>query len=282
MQLLTVKLQDDFNLFHFGDKHEGSRLSSDSGWDEMVDMMHSKYDGCKNNYGVDGGDMIEAICADDKRFSPEKLSEPLPLAQMKAAVRRREPIKKQLLAILQGNHERKLWRFGDIAEEIANKLSVPYGTYTTKISIKDKHDNLMFKVYETHGFKTINSTADDPIRHESNMKLILKRHLKDKAGDCAVMIKHHTHKLIVCKPKSKLYLTDDGDTIRQNYTHWGQNEPYIHPDYRWYGNAGSFLKMYGDGFSSYSEVGEYNPVEMGFLITVVRDRKIQEMRIHRV
>ena len=105
-------------------------------------------------------------------------------------------------------------------------------------------------------------------------QLVLKRHLKFKAGDCAVMIKHHTHKLLVCKPESEVYLVDDGEQIRQAYTGWGQDEPYIHPDARWYGNGGSFMKLYIDGITGYAERAEYDPVELGFLVLKVRDRKI--------
>uniref|UniRef100_A0A6M3KAI6 Calcineurin-like phosphoesterase domain-containing protein n=1 Tax=viral metagenome TaxID=1070528 RepID=A0A6M3KAI6_9ZZZZ len=274
MKLLTVQLPDSHNIFHFGDVHKGSQLSCEAGWEQFVYMTNHKYDGCKNNYGIDGSDMIEAIMVDDKRFSNENVTEPQPLAQMKQAIKDRQRIKSRLLCILQGNHERKLWRFGDIAAYIAKDLGVPYGTFTAKISIVDKHGNLMYKIFETHGRKSINSTADDPKRRKTNLNLILKRHLKFKAADCAVMIKHHTHKLLVCGPEKELYLTDDGNKIQQNYTHWGQSESYIHPDARWYGNAGSFLKLYADDFSGYAEVAEYDPVELGFLVTKVRDRKI--------
>ena len=109
------------------------------------------------------------------------------------------------------------------------------------------------------------------------MHLILKRHLKFKAGDCAVMVKGHTHKLLVCKPEAELYLTDDGKRIQQKYTGWGQNEEYIHPDARWYGNTGSFLKLHGKGISGYAEIFEYDPVELGFLILKVRRKRIQSL-----
>ena len=274
MKLITKQLPDNHNIFHFGDLHDGSVLSSQGGWRKLVNLMNSNYDGCSNNYGIDGGDMIEAIMVDDPRFSPEKLTEALPLEQRKEAIRKRKPIKDKLITILTGNHERKLWRFGNIAEDICNELGVEYGTYTAKISIVDKHGDLMYKIFETHGSKTITSTADDPVRREANLKLILKRHLKRKAGDCAIMIKHHAHKLLVCKPESELYLIDDGKAVRQRYTGWGQNEEYIHPDARWYGCAGAFLRLYGDEVSGYAEIAEYDPVELGFLVTKVRKKRI--------
>ncbi len=274
MKLLSKILPRDHNLFFFGDLHDGSVLSSKHGWERLIDMMHSEYEGCSNNYGSEGGDDIEAIMVDDKRFDPEKLTQPLPLEQIDRAVELRQPIKDMMICKLMGNHERKLWRFGDITEAICKKLEVPYGTYTAKIIIKDKHGRLMYKIYVTHGFKNITSTADDPKRRQVHKQLILKRQLKFKAGDCAVMIKHHTHKLIVCKPESELYLTDDGEKIKQAYTGFTQSGNYIHPDARWYGNAGSFLKLYGKGISGYAEIMEYDPTELGFLILRCRDRHI--------
>ena len=274
MKLITVQLEDNHNIFFFGDAHHDSPMSSDSGWDTLCDMMHKKYDGCKNNYGAEGGDDIEAITPNDKRYGDELRKTDLPLLQRRNAVAKRQSIKHLMLYKLQGNHEQTLWTFGDIMADMCLDLGVPYGTWTTKLSVTDKRGNLMYKTYDTHGRKQVTSTADDPKRRKVNMQLTLKRHLKFKAGDCAVMIKHHTHKLLVCKPESELYLTDNGERINQNYTGWGQSEPYIHPDARWYGNAGSFLKLYGDGISGYAERAEYDPVELGFLILKVRDRKI--------
>lgn len=274
MKLLTKNLEANHNYFFFGDQHHGSVLSSKSGWNKLLDMMCSEYEGCSNNYGSDGGDMFEAIMVDDPRFSEEKLNEPLPLEQMKSAVKNREPIKDKLVTILMGNHERKLWKFGNLTAEVCEQLGVEYGTYTAKISIRDSKDNLMYKIYQTHGFRGASSSADDPIRRQSNLRLSIKRHLKFKAADCAVMVKHHIHKLIVSKPETELYLVDDGKKVKQQYTSWGQNEPYIHPDARWYGAAGSFMKLYEDGMSGYAEMAEYDPVELGFLVLRVRDKKI--------
>jgi hypothetical protein len=252
----------------------GSSLSTRKGFERLVEVFNQKYKGCKNNYGIDGGDMIEAIAVDDKRFNEDMLNQPLPLEQADQAIKDREPIKKKLIAILNGNHEDKLWKFGNLAEYIANKLGVTYGTYTVKLSVLDKSGKLMYKLYDTHGRKGISSSADDPIRVQANMELSLKRHLRYQAGDCAVMVKGHCHKLLVCKPREELYITDNGTKLQQNYTSWGQNEPYIHQDARWYGATGSFLRLFGEGISGYAEKAEYSPTELGFLILVVRDRQI--------
>lgn len=278
MKLLTVQLPHDHNNFLFGDKHEGSALSSQAGWDKLCHAMNSEYDGCSNNHGYELGDDIEAIMSDDPRFGPEKLKEKLPLAQKKEAVKMRQPIKHLLEVKLQGNHCRKLHRFGDLMEDMCEELGVPYGTYSSKVTINDSKGRLMYKMFLTHGFKGINSSADDPIRREANKRLVLKRHLKYKAADCAVMVKGHAHKLLVSKPESELYLYDNGKKIKQGYTGWGQDEQFIHPDARFYGCSGSFLTLYGKDFSGYAEVFELDPVQLGFLVLVVRDKKIVELK----
>lgn len=110
------------------------------------------------------------------------------------------------------------------------------------------------------------------------MELILKRHLKHKFGDCLLMSMGHTHKLLICSPNPELYLTDDGSQITQKYTRSDKADGYIHPDHRWYINTGSFLKLYGDGVSGYAERAGYDPVELGFIVVMVRDRKIVDVR----
>lgn len=281
MKIIPVKLEASHNLFFFGCKHDGSALSSDKAWDKMVDMMCSEYEGCSNNYGIDMGDAVEAITVDDKRFDPEILTrggEKLPLQQMMMAKKRREPIKDKLLIMHFGNHEFTLMSVGNITATICEDLGVNYGTFSSKMIVKDSRDNTMYRTYQTHGRKSINSTADDPKRRQTNLELTLKRHLKFKAADCVLQIKGHTHKLLVCKPASELYLYDDGEKIKQAHTSWGQNEEWIHPDARWYGNSGAFLKLFGDGMSGYAERAEYDPIEMGWLIAIIRDKKIMELR----
>jgi hypothetical protein len=209
---------------------------------------------------------------------PGQPADPLPLRQAQAAIERRKDIAPKLLYMLEGNHNRSLWRFGNLTDFICQGLGIEYGTYTTKLTVVTQDNKLMYKLFHTHGSKTITSTADDPKRRKANMELILKRQLRDKAGDCAVMAKGHAHKLLVTEPEKGLYLTDSGGKIKQNYTHWGQTENYIHPDARWYGCTGSMLRLYLDGISGYAEVAEYDPVEIGCLVLIVRDRQIMELR----
>jgi len=279
MKLLKCDLPVSHNIFLFGDLHIGTVLCHRDGIQQLIEMMQSSYHSCTNNYGVCVGDMIEAIMVDDKRYDIETTAEPFPLQQVKDAVKTLSPIASKLLCILKGNHEQKLWKFGDLAKEIADQLNVPYGTWTAKLTINNrekKNSKYLYKIFATHGRKSITSTADDPKRRLVNQRLILKRHLKFKAADCVVQVKGHTHKLIVCAPEEELYLIDDGKKVKQKYISSSQNAPYIHPDHRYYINSGSFYKLYGkDGISSYAEIAEYDPLELGFCILMVRDGKIQ-------
>ena len=76
------------------------------------------------------------------------------------------------------------------------------------------------------------------------------------------------------KPESELYLYDAKGHIKQGYTGWGQTDQFIHPDARWYGCSGSFLRLFGKDISGYAEIFEMDPTEIGFLILKVRDKKI--------
>lgn len=274
MKIITRKLPKDHNLFLFGDDHEGSLLRHDDGWNQLCDMMHSEYDGCSHNYGIHHGDPIEAIMVDDKRYDLVTVKEPIPMRQVEAAKENLKSIKGKVLAMCEGNHPLKLWRFGDLTRAICEPLGIEYGTWMFKMVVQDLKGNTMYKSLHTHGRKSITSTADDPQRRLTNAELILKRHLKFKAGDVSLSCKGHVHKLIVCEPQPELYITDDGRKTRQAYTELDQTAPYIHPDMQWYVATGSFLKTYGDGISGYAEIAEYDPVELGFAVARVRDRRI--------
>lgn len=279
---ITKKIvYNDYNLFEAGDEHEGSTMFHSDGWDMLVDMLYSEYDGlpANRNFVELHGDGMEAIAIDDKRYNPN-VTNPNIYLLMQSTIDRYKKIKEKINVVLDSNHWRKLWKWtGDpdkgVAYHICKESGVPYGTYSCRMKYIDSKDRLVFKHYMTHGSKSINSTADDPKRRVSNMELILKRHLKFKAGDCVLMTKGHTHKLLLCRPASELYLTESSDgTIKQAYTESSHTDKFIHPDHRWYLNTGSFRKTLGDGFSDYAEIAEYDPTELGFWIVKVRNREI--------
>ena len=285
MKLITLKLPSNHNQFFFGDLHEGSILFSESGWNEFVKCLRGPYEGCYNNYACGGGDLMEAIMINDRRADAQKMQEPFVSYQIATTTERMKGIADVLNYLLDGNHETYLWRYGPIIKKMCDDISTPehtvhYGTVTAKMTVLNTKGKLMYKIFDTHGRKGVNSAADDPLRRDVNLQLILKRHLRRKAADCAVMIKHHVHKLIVTPPTKELILMDDGTKIQQGYTALNQRDAYIHPDMRWYGCAGSFMRLYRDGYSGYAEVAEYDPVELGWLVLIIRDGKIVELKKH--
>ena len=283
MELLSFNLPKDWNLFLFGDDHEGAALRYDDGWNQLVDMMHSEYDGlpASRNYGVHHGDVIEAIQTDDRRYESHETREALTLAQIYEAIRNLDPIKKKLLCVLDGNHPQKLHRFGKITSHICKELGVPFGTWAAKITYNDHRDNVQFKHFCTHGSGSINSVADDPERQKTNMRLSLKRKLKKKFGDVLLGSMGHTHKILICKPTEDLFIADEDGELRQFYTgapiKYDPHKGFIHPDFRWAVNTGSFLKLYGESFSGYGERAGYDPIELGFCIAKIRNSTISDI-----
>jgi hypothetical protein len=272
MQLITHEVPADWQLYDMGDLHVGSSLFHKDAFLETRERILEE----KNSFVVLGGDLIEGIAIDDKRFQIDStVPDLVPLdEQVKDVNRLLMPLKDRIIVSLQGNHEFTLIRKTDIAKRICNHLEIPYGTFSCKISYKDVH-GLQFKHFTTHGYKTIKSTADDPIRLEANERLILKRHLKHMCADAYLMTKHHVHKIIISKPEAMLFLTDDGRKVKDSYTHAKPTDKYIHPDLRHYGCAGSWMKLYGDmGTSGYAERAEYTPVEIGCLKYTIRDRQL--------
>jgi len=280
MELLSYNLPLDWNLFLFGDDHEGAALRHDDGWKQLVDMMHSEYGGlpASRNYGVDHGDVIEAIQTDDYRYDHHETKEALTLDQIYQAIKNRDPIKKKILCVIDGNHPAKLHRFGKITAHICKELRVPFGTWSAKLTYNDNKGKLQFKHYATHGFGSITSTADDPQRQRTNMKLALKRKLKKKFGDTLLNTMGHTHKLLVCSPSEELFIVDKENELRQYYTGAPvRKHGFIPYDYRWYCNTGSFLKLYGESISGYAERAGYDPIELGFLVAKIRGGTITEI-----
>lgn len=282
MKLLTKQMPTSFNLFLFGDTHIGTLLFDKGAFAEFLETVTQPYENVKacHNYAVHHGDAIEAITVDDRRYDAKLVKDPrgTPFEQARDAIALLKPIRKQLLFILKGNHEHRLLKFGNLSEHIAEELGVNYGTYSCRMTYTDHSGELIFKHFATHGRKSITSTADDPKRRRTHMELILKRQLKHKAGDCLLMSKGHTHRLLYCQPNTELYLTDNGQEIEQRYTHSHRAAGYVHPDHRHYVSCGSFYGIFANGEDSYAERAEYDPLEMGYVCVMVRNRQVEEVR----
>lgn len=274
MKILEQLVPPDYDLILFGDNQEGNVAQHKTGYKEVIQRILDT----PKCFAIHMGDDIEAYWVDDPRYSPYTMDKSV-LDQQGESITDLQPIAKKgkLISLLYGNHAHRLFpKIGDITESTCKRLGIKYGGFSCVISFIDKK-GLQFKGFFTHGRKLISSVADDPIRRKANEELQLKRHLERKVGDSILMAKGHTHKLIVAEPHPQVYLTTENEEIHQFYTASG-GEGYIHPDHRWYVNTGSFLKTFQEDVITYSEVSEYDPIEIGYILVTVRDRIISSVQ----
>lgn len=296
MEIIRKVVPNNFNIFLCGDQHIGSVLSSKKLWDQFVEMVNSEFDGIKpeHNYVVDHGDALEAIDVTDIRFdftSGEETEDGTPvfdvndsliLRQSKKAIKDRAPIKNNIITILKGNHDHKWLRYGNFVKDvICNDLDVKYGTFSCVIEYMDQGERILFKHYAHHGYGTIRSIAHPAKRRATNKKISLLQKFDSKFGDCLLNSMGHTHQLIICDPEPLLYVTTRDGKIHHEYTKPDKVIGYIEPNHRWYVNTGSFLKTYGLGFDGYGERAGYDPIDLGFAIVKVRNRRVEDIvKVH--
>lgn len=263
MNHLTAHLQKDHSIIFLGDIHLGLKASSPHVFTEAARRVQKD----KNTYICLMGDMVEARASDHPYYdvAAADKEKPLPVQQALHLKGMLEPIADRVLCALIGNHEYGLIRkLGNIYKSLVyDPLKIPYGGFSCRLSVRDKHEVLLYKIFLAHGFGTLSTTADDPVRRRANLILALKRKLKNKAGDCVVMGMGHCHKLLASEPSKMLYLAGK-HKLEHRYLQHGQTEDFIHPDFRRFFCSGSSLRTFMDDHETYSELGGFDPVELGF------------------
>lgn len=280
------KVPVDFNLFLVSCHHLGSVLCHESGWKQLVDHINSSIDGLpvKNNRYWDCGDPIEAIDPLDKRWVRDTMQLTV-LEQMDGAVEARRHIAWAMIGMNESNHPWKYIRTigcvtKHILQAIEKKYSTPvyYGTWASRVAFVSRRNELVFKMLARHGRKSISSTSPDPIRRKAYKEFRLKKILEqNRADDCVLQVRGHTHEQIMVEPMSDMYITDDGRELVKAYKPIEMNAEYIDPSLRWYVSPGSFLKTQALHISGYGEIGEYEPLENGYALCKVRNRRINSV-----
>jgi len=272
MERITYEIPLDCEIVALGDTHIASVMAHRTGILRAIDYVKAD----DNRYWLHMGDWIEAIATDDIRYDSDTAQQPIPLKQAAEAIALFSPIRDRCIVGLQGNHERKLHRYGDLAAHICAGLGIKYGTYSARVIFTNGNKTL-FRLFAWHGPTrgSISSNAKDWQQRQGNMKAALKMKLQYKWGDCAVMLMGHVHKLIVVPPTTdQLYLSDSVKGPKQGYLSGRQDGVFIDPDLRWYGCTGAFLKLYEDGVSGYAEIAGYDPVELGYLLIKIQGGNI--------
>jgi len=286
MKLLNYaeKMPGSYEFAATGDQHGGNM---DIMWKAFPSFRRWVV-ASKNRYWGSGGDQIEAIAVDDKRFqidnhvgnrnSPDHPVENIGRFtrvknQCDFFVQQMDAIADKGLYMLDGNHELKHRKITFFAQEMAEALGIDYGTYTVKA------DFGAFKLYDWHGSGGCNSKAGDQMQRYNNECIWVKRRLRDLAADCDVMIMHHIHKIRIHPPTLPLMLMDDGVKIIQDYPApvripLDNGRYYIQESQRWYASSGSMLRSQAIGHSGYAEIAGYSPNELGFVVVKVKNDKL--------
>ena len=112
------------------------------------------------------------------------------------------------------------------------------------------------------------------------MQMRLKRLLEGKAGDCLLQVRAHSHIVLVTPPLPTLYISAEKGKLKQHYTKagMGKTDLYVPPEHRWFGCAGSFLKTQVVDAETYSELGEYDPTELGYLKAIIEDQTVVDLQ----
>lgn len=282
MRLINAYVGDDADLYLLGDDHEGAKAQYEKGLDATIsDIEHNPI----ARY-VHHGDAIETLTIDHPYYDPASLKATdgknrpsVPLEQVRTSSERYKPIAAKLVAQNIGNHERRAMRFGDLTEEILDRMGRPecYGGYLCKISYYNSSGKLIFKHLAFHGRRMADTRAASEKQKRANREAQLMRCLAPLAGDCLLMSMGHTHRLMVSKPVDRLYLYDDGKKLKQGYIKTATNTQYIDPENRIYVNTGSFLRSQMLGFDTYSEIAGYAPVELGYAVAHIRNGRLSDV-----
>lgn len=149
---------DVFTLFPFFDSHLGARECSESALIRKVEECASLG---KLGLALGGGDWLDCITHNDKRFSMNGLANWVSKSNIVESQRQRAkeiftPIRGQLLGVGTGNHEEQIHAFhdNDVSRNIASDLGVPYAGYQTFYLLRFKRGGKFthtVKIHVWHG-----------------------------------------------------------------------------------------------------------------------------------
>lgn len=275
----------DGTIYQMGDSHEGTVAQSKSTLDRAIDII--KQD--KKSLWVHTGDAAESILVDDYRYEHNQHTMPVADRQVEAVIDTFRPISKQMILMNMGNHEQRI-KAMNMTFAICKGLGKvgAYGSWTSIVNFHDKAGNRRWSGFWTHGpnKKSLNSTAGDAGQQKANTEAMLKKLLAPLHGSAVYMGCGHFHKVVLRAPIGQLYLTTKGGHVHKEYTKIPE-AGWIHPDQRWYGCNGGFLRQYlmseeypNDSLAtiepiSYSEMAGYSPVEFGMIKLNVRNYRLE-------
>lgn len=279
---LRNNMPGSFTLYLWGDTHIGNNATSYTAINKFIKKVKSK----KNTFVGCGGDQLETITVNDKRFALDVHERPGISSRMDD---QRDDFKERFSVIadnfewiLDGNHELRYKNIFKVNKDIAKNFNC---AYANGVLVKVLFPS--FRLMDWHGYGSINSKAGDPKQRRTNNMISLKRKLRClPGGDCEVMCSHHYHFLDIDTPNKELVMLTNPNTKRlvQEYTEphkiWidKKKEIYRIPEEdKYYLCCGSALRGYEEGYSTYIEEKGYRATEIGCAKIIVKNDKIKEI-----
>ena len=257
MEIIQKQIKSDVvNIYTIFDTHFGAANQREKEFKELVKIIEND----KNGYWVGGGDFIEAITLNDKRFSPGELQRKynlrdlndLPRKQMKEFYDAIKPIRSKCLCLLIGNHEEKYIKYNhfDVYDYLASDLMDNHdlklgGNGFVLLTIGKGTTKRKVRIFSTHG-EGVSTSPDDGSVINS-----LKRLCADKIAD--IYLAGHVHRLLTA--------VEDMVCVDNN-----GNLEYPR---KVYAIGGAWLKKYQIGNSGYFESRRGNETPAGYVKIVL-------------
>jgi hypothetical protein len=275
--LVVDSLPGNFVLRLAGDIHEGTIAKSEHAVNSLVERTKA----VKNGFLTLGGDQLESICVDDKRYDLQHHRGATSRidAQRDAIINAFMPLKGRIPWILDGNHERRYKNQWRPTNDIAKALGA---VYADGVMVKAIFPG--FRLLDWHGAGAINSRSGDALQRATNEMIALKRKLRLlPADDCEIVAMHHIHKLIIHPPMRILHLVTDPVRAKLVETYTVPSRIYITDstyrvpeEEKYYVACGSTLRGYIEGSSTYVEEAGYGAAEIGCIkLTVKADKLVK-------
>lgn len=244
---------EEVNIFFLGDIHEGNINHDAESLKKAVNIIKET----PNSYCILMGNLIDAkLPSNKKHFDPTTISkdyqvedfEDLPRIQIKKIIKKLEPIKDKILAIVKGNHEFNVAKYHsynvymDLCERLEAEPMDYVGIIKLGFIIDPGRDRANFT-------KTIMVNHGDGGGGFREGYPTNKLHDVFRWSDCDINVMGHIHQL-VADDKKHFTVTQSDKLLMKR---------------RFYGVSGCFLRTYVDGNRNYFEHKGRFDSDIGFL-----------------
>lgn len=214
-----------------------------------------------NAFCILGGDLNDAIRKQDRRHDSANIDQRFAVPNNVVGEQYRyisslvKPLAEEdkILALLTGNHERRyaLETDYDITRMLCEAYDVPWGGFSCVVGLSFKRGKtariLIHAIHGKLGGTTKGGKANALERQASNVE------------GCDIYIRGHGHQ--------KLLMPDETVGVRYSTT---EEELKEYKRKVWKGASGAYLRILSSGVSSYGEMAEYKPTDLGCIYAEIQ------------